>query len=49
MRLTICVESYMGEAGGREGVKLEQQCLITDRSVEILSEYPFEQDLLAAA
>ena len=47
--MTICVESYMGESGGGEGVKLEQQCLITDRGVEILSEYPFEQPLLGAA
>jgi Xaa-Pro dipeptidase len=29
--MTICVESYIGEEGGGEGVKLEEQCLVTDR------------------
>lgn len=47
--MTICVESYMGEPGGGEGVKLEQQCLITARGVEVLSEYPFDSELLRAA
>ena len=28
--MTVCVESYIGEVGGSEGVKLEQQVLITD-------------------
>ena len=28
-RMTICIESYIGEPGGSEGVTLEQQCLIT--------------------
>jgi len=27
--MTICIESYMGEEGGTEGVKLEQQVLVT--------------------
>ena len=44
--MTVCVESYMGEVGGREGVKLEQQVLITSRGVELLSTYPFEDELL---
>src|SRR5262249_905003 len=44
--MTVCVESYMGELGGDEGVKLEQQVLITDRGVELLSTFPFEEDLL---
>ncbi len=45
--MTICVESYIGEEGGREGVKLEQQCLVTERGVEVLSAFPFEDSLLA--
>ena len=40
--MTICIESYVGEAGGREGVKLEQQLLITATGAELLSRYPFE-------
>ncbi len=35
--MTICVESYVGEEGGEEGVKLEQQALIRDDGVELLS------------
>jgi len=44
--MTLCVESYIGEAGGREGVKLEQQVLITEWGQELLSTFPFEDDLL---
>ena len=44
--MTICVESYIGESGGHEGVKLEQQVLITDTGIELLSRFPFEEDLL---
>lgn len=44
--MTLCVESYIGEEGGTEGVKLEQQVLITDTGVELLSEFPFEEALL---
>lgn len=45
--MTICVESYIGAAGGREGVKLEQQVLVTESGIELLSDFPFEDDLLA--
>jgi len=44
--MTICVESYIGAEGGTEGVKLEQQVLITESGVELLSQFPFEDDLL---
>ncbi len=44
--MTVCVESYIGEVGGNEGVKLEQQVLITDSGHEILSRYPQEASLL---
>ena len=43
--MTICVESYIGEQGGAEGVKLEQQVLITDTGIELLSRFPFEEAL----
>ncbi|MGM0740737.1 MAG: M24 family metallopeptidase [Pseudomonadota bacterium] len=44
--MTLCVESYIGAEGGREGVKLEQQVLVTDKGIELLSHFPFEDDLL---
>lgn len=44
--MTICVESYIGEENGREGVKLEQQVLITETGIELLSRFPFEDAML---
>ena len=44
--MTICVEVYCGEKGGREGVKLEDQVLITETGYENLTRYPFEEKLL---
>lgn len=44
--MTICVEAYIGEEGGAEGVKLEQQLLITESGSELLSHFPFEETLL---
>jgi Xaa-Pro aminopeptidase len=44
--MTLCVESYTGSDRGGEGVKLEEQVLITDSGVEMLSKYPFEKELL---
>jgi Xaa-Pro aminopeptidase len=46
--MVLCVESFIGAEGRGEGVKLEQQALITPSGVELLSEFPFEDDLLAA-
>jgi len=47
--MTLCVESYIGAEGGREGVKLEEQVLVTDTGVEPLSRYPYESRLLGRA
>jgi Xaa-Pro aminopeptidase len=44
--MTICIESYVGAVGGREGVKLEHQVLVTAKGHEILSKFPFEEELL---
>ena len=44
--MTICVESYIGEVGGPDGVKLEEQILITENGPESLSNSPFQQDWL---
>ena len=45
--MCLCVESYVGEVGGPEGVKLEQQIVITEAGHVILSKFPFEESLLA--
>lgn len=45
---TLCMESYIGESGGREGVKLEEQILVTESGCEVLSEFPFEDALSPA-
>ena len=44
--MTLCVESYVGADDGVEGVKLEQQVLVTGTGTELLSEFPFESSLL---
>ena len=44
--MTICLESYVGEPGGPDGVKLEQQVLITEAGAEVLSTYPLEDTAL---
>ena len=44
--MTVCIESYVGEVGGHEGVKLEQQVLVTETGCELLSTFPFEENLL---
>lgn len=44
--MTLCVESYIGAAGESEGVKLEQQILVTETGTELLSLFRFEDSLL---
>jgi len=41
--MTISVESYIGKAGGKEGVKLEQQYLVGEKKLELLSHHPLEE------
>jgi Xaa-Pro dipeptidase len=45
--MTICVESYIGLESGAEGVKLEEQVLVTETGTETLSRFPFEDELLS--
>jgi hypothetical protein len=42
--MIVCVESYIGEKGGREGVKLEQPVWITEAGPLVLSDDPLEDD-----
>ncbi len=44
--MTLCVESFIGVEGGKEGVKLEEQVLVTADGIESLSTYPMEEDWL---
>ena len=44
--MVLTVESYMGPKGERDGVKLEEQVLVTATGCEQLSTYPLEADLL---
>lgn len=45
--MTLCVEAYVGAVGGKQGVKLEDQVLITEQGFENLTHYPFEAKMLA--
>ncbi|MEP1208666.1 MAG: Xaa-Pro peptidase family protein [Rhizobiaceae bacterium] len=47
--MCICVESYVGRHGGGEGIKLEDQCLITETGYELLSTYPYDKRLMGEA
>ncbi len=38
--MCLCVESCVGVEGGAEGVKLEEQVLVTEGGREVLSTYP---------
>lgn len=44
--MTLCVEAYIGEVGGHEGVKLENQVLITEQGAQVLTTYPFDERFL---
>lgn len=47
--MVVSVESYIGEVGAADGVKLEEEVLITDTGIEKLSRYPFDEALLGRA
>ena len=40
--MTITIESYIGKVGGKEGVKLEQQYLVCENNLELMSHHPLE-------
>ncbi len=40
--MVMCVEAFVGSKSGGEGVKLEQQVLITETGNELLSHYPLD-------
>ncbi|TIL80536.1 MAG: aminopeptidase P family protein [Mesorhizobium sp.] len=44
--MTLCIEAYIGAVGGHEGVKLEEQVLLTETGVENLTKCPFDTALM---
>jgi Xaa-Pro aminopeptidase len=44
--MVVAVESYIGEPGARDGVKLEEEVLVTHNGIVKLSSYPFDESLL---
>jgi Xaa-Pro dipeptidase len=45
--MVVCCESYIGDKQSHQGVKLEDQFLITESGIERLTTYPFDNRLLA--
>ncbi len=45
--MVFSVEVYAGKVGGRDGVKLENQVLVTETGYENLTQYPYDARLLA--
>ncbi len=43
--MCLTSEAYIGEVGGREGVKLEEQIVITEDGYELLSHFPHDPKL----
>ena len=44
--MVLCLEVYAGEVGGRDGVKLEDQVLVTEQGSRTLVPYPYCDALL---
>ncbi|MEO8040683.1 MAG: M24 family metallopeptidase, partial [Betaproteobacteria bacterium] len=44
--MIICIESYIGTAAAGQGVKLEEQLLVTESGTERLSRFPFDDRLM---
>ena len=45
--MALCVEAYVGAVGGRQGVKLEEQVIVTETGCETLDRTPFDERLMA--
>jgi Xaa-Pro aminopeptidase len=44
--MVMSVEAYVGAVGGRDGVKLEEQIIVTNGEPELISFAPFDERLL---
>ena len=47
--MVLCIESFIGSEHGGEGVKLEQQVVVTGTGCELLSTFPWEESLYGGA
>jgi Xaa-Pro dipeptidase len=45
--MAVCIESFIGSEHGGEGVKLEEQIVVTRDGYQRMSTFPFEDELLA--
>lgn len=45
--MVLSVEAYVGEVGAKDGIKLENQLLVTETGYELLTHYPFEDIFLS--
>lgn len=45
--MTLYVESYIGHETGEEGVKLEEQVLVTEKGIRRMSSYGYSEELLS--
>ncbi len=45
--MALCVEVYIGAEGGRDGIKLEDQLIVTETGFENLTRCPFDEKLSA--
>jgi len=43
--MMLCVEDYIGGVGGADGIKLEDQLLVTETGYENLTHCPFDDKL----
>jgi Xaa-Pro aminopeptidase len=46
--MVMCLEAYCGRVGGRDGVKLEEQLVVTDDGPEIISSASAHEERLLA-
>jgi Xaa-Pro aminopeptidase len=47
--MVLCLECYAGKRGAAQGVKLEDQVLLTPQGARRLCDYPYETKLLGRA
>ena len=45
--MVVCVESFIASEHGGEGVKLEEQVVVTQDGYQQMSTFPYESSLLA--
>ena len=44
--MVLCIESYVGAVGETDGVKLEEQVVVTEDGYEQLTTYPLDERLM---